>query len=763
MPKDNQDKDTVKKPSAYDKIDGLKDANKGSGGIKDRIKQLGFEQQQEQLAPKPEGKKGPVSPVKNQFLRAKLAQHLVASGRSDGVKGKDDKSLGGKLSSTALGKREQHSATILQGMENATIEYQQSKGQTNLAHPYSAHGPGSDQVGRLLDGHRADEKVTGVKGKTFSGNDQVGTFKGKDFKTVGKAPTNTSGGFSSNFGMLSAVTEGFAQAGMIDQHVSNSNGGSKADQGRVGMTVKGTGEKIGYNLEVPGTVKQTPGMPLAKDEMESRYKSIKRDDDLTHANVVLDPVNDKNGHRMGWTLQTAYAVKVDKPEEVESYSKPSDVSRKSHAFTGKVAFFKKAIEADEKKIEQLEKDFGALANEFKGYEEKVKNLPKRVQGAENKLKSAQNALSKPKSSEPEELEKLAKAVEEAEKALEAAKNELADFTDKRDKLQGEFETKYKKPMEDAKAKLDNDKKGLAAAERSLKNWKLAKKNSGKKDSEDGEGEGGGGGGPKGAGYNPVLGQWTGDRPEKPAEYAEQLKGVDDKGKPLTAHHLYPWNKIVADLNAALKAKDQSGLERIFMFAGVQADANFWKELQKDPPERNYAFSETLNFAVPKICWAPANIMMGPGSRKDDPGEELDAKPSSELGGMTSQSILAELMHKQGGMHKSGLGAMYLRNLRERDGGVAPADKYESKDWGYDGTGKDAKPFLIKEGQKQVGNKMVKEEGRKWTFSPNPNQSENEKNPNLKGNLTNKVPKLAKPPVTPPSTDKKDDKKNAKKK
>src|SRR4051794_37022184 len=57
---------------------------------------------------------------------------------------------------------ERRATTILEGMERASNEQQATANRlsgTNapLAHPVTAHGPGTDQVGRLVHGRRGDE------------------------------------------------------------------------------------------------------------------------------------------------------------------------------------------------------------------------------------------------------------------------------------------------------------------------------------------------------------------------------------------------------------------------------------------------------------------------------------------------------------------------------------------------------------------------------------------------------------------------------
>lgn len=155
-------------------------------------------------------------------------------------------------------------------------------------------------------------------------------------------------------------------------------------------------------------------------------------------------------------------------------------------------------------------------------------------------------------------------------------------------------------------------------------------------------------------YNPMTGTVANERPAKPTN---QLKGVDEEGDALTAHHIYPWNQLREQLNQALTGKDRAKLESMLRFADIELaeklpagkdEAWFWKELAKEPPQRGFRFSEAINRIVPWICWAPRNIFMGPSGSKraDDPGEKLDATLTAS-GLPSPSSALGELVDRNG--------------------------------------------------------------------------------------------------------------------
>lgn len=730
-------KEISNKRSSYDQLPGLREANKGGKGtaegpVKSALRKLDFESGQQSLAPAPE-KPGPLSPVKNPVLRDKLSQHLVSSGRSNGAA--TTSKLGGERSKEADTRRDAHAKTVLKGMEEATQDNQQKTPKdkqlgTPLTHAYSAHGPESDQVGRLVHGRRADEK--GPSGKpetTLTGNSALGDYKTPAHDTVGESGSNTSGAFRDHFSMLRVVNEAFAQVGQVDRYASDKRGKNEStvvDQERFATTIDMGKDAVGYNLSVSGHSKQSSKIPLAKDEMEARYKSIVRDDSMTSATVVLDPSFNEKGQRVGWNLQTAYA---NKNAASDAYAQPSDVGGKIHEKIALVDNLKKQIEALKPQEETLGKELNKAKGLVKGKEQKLNGM----KGALAKKRGPLDTVIADTNAPAEEVELAKKTLAELEQRVSEAQVEL-DEANKGVKDAQDAYDKVTQPLETARGQL-------VTAEKDLKSYRESQKKGGSggaSDEEGGQSEGGNKGPTPDAGYDPVKGIWTGDRPEKPAEYASELKGLDKDGKALTAHHLYPWNKIMADLNAALLAKSKSGLERIFTFGGVTVDDDFWTELAKEPADRNYAFAEALNLNMGKICWSPSNVMMGPGSRKDDPGEEVDAKFGPK-GLPTPQSAMAELFARQGGIHKGGGLANYMLAAM-RQGGVGHADAYDPKDWGYEGD----KPFLKQPEVSEKDGKRV-DQRSKWVFEANPKHGENQANIPVKDRvLTGKVPKLVSP-------------------
>ncbi len=184
-----------------------------------------------------------------------------------------------------------------------------------------------------------------------------------------------------------------------------------------------------------------------------------------------------------------------------------------------------------------------------------------------------------------------------------------------------------------------------------------------------------------AGYDPLTGQWEGDRPSKPSG---SLKGTDSEGKPLTAHHLLPWNQIRDALNEALKG-NATKLKEFIDFAEVDVEPWFWTELGKAPVDRVYKFAEVINRIATDICWAPKNIFMGPlgETRGDDPGEKLDTAFVS--GGLpTMRSVSSVLTGQTGGIgatpsefneqNKNRIEEKYKKKLKKGDTDLNLLDK-----------------------------------------------------------------------------------------
>jgi len=213
-------------------------------------------------------------------------------------------------------------------------------------------------------------------------------------------------------------------------------------------------------------------------------------------------------------------------------------------------------------------------------------------------------------------------------------------------------------------------------------------------------------------YNPKTGKYEIDqetggssgskRPEKPSD----LKGTDIDGDALTAHHIYPWNKILPDFNKALESGSRAELEKLFAFGQVKMDEEFWEDLKKKPEERSYRFSDAINRAIPKICWSQSNIFMGPSGSKraDDPGENLETV-YTDSGLEAPASVMARLAEGSGGLgqprmrqkpdspkdapeqESHRLAELFEANLREAQSGDGQkARPYREEEWtaGADG-------------------------------------------------------------------------------
>lgn len=720
---------STQKPSAYDKLPGMKDANKGSasegGPVKQALRGLGFSEGEALLKPPapPSGPQPPVAPIapktpaeetagrivatygktvegvaqglaaenatgddevkkaleavvtKKVVTQAVLSQHLVASGRSNELGAKKG-TLGGKRTKEADAKAEVGSGKVLAGMESATRENQdktnkRKKESRPLTHAVSGHGKGSDQIGRLVHGRRADELAADKNkpsAKTLTGNTHgIGDTATPDYTTVGEDPSNTSGAFTTNLGMLHVVGEAFAQADMVDRYAEGQRrGGDKSadvDQQRLATTVKGDGRDLGYNVEATGVSGQKKGATLSKGEVDARFKSIKRTDGQMNATVVLDPSYNEKGKRVGWNLQTAYA---NNEAPSDSYAKPSDVGGKEHDVEARAESSKKVTKEKKAAWEEASKSLKQAQSNLVGKKKGQAAKPAAIG-------KAKQALATAKTQQPpmaaKDLEKLEEALAKLEKELEDINKTVTELT-----LNEPILTQKVAAAKLAWDKAVEDEKKAAKAANDLAATKA--------------GKGGGGGKAPDAGYDPKTGLWTTGRPEKP-DSIPSIKGTDKAtGASLTAHHLYPWNKIEADLNAALGAKNRGALEKLFVFGDVKVPSTFWDELAKAPADRNYEFAEVLNHAVPKICWSPANVFMGPSERGDDPGEEVDTA-YTKSGLPSPGSAAAELLAKSGGIGGGGkqskLAAMLVRNIRE--GGGAEARQHDPSEWTKDKNGK----------------------------------------------------------------------------
>ena len=584
--------------------------------------------------------------VDDRRRRARLAAHLIDSGRTE---------PDGERAAAS-------SQRVLEQIEAGTRANQLATNpDAPLTHAVSGHGPGTDQRSRVLHGRRNDEIVaSGGPGATPP-------------STVGHDPSNTSGAFSSSRAMLHTVTEGFAQANLLsaaadDTARQRGAGASRLDEGRFVTNVSGaeTLGEVGYNLEVKGFHSQRSGAGLAADEIARRSRHVERTDGLQQARMVLDPAY-VGGRRAGWNLQTAYAnadpVTAQASNagemgtsvvalEADRDARQRDISTAKSAVEQAEAALAGHDETVRKRRENIERLTAAIAAApaFADGLASLDAITARKQVVEKALEAFEPAGfgmwdedfggggDEPSAEDLEEEARLTAELARLDAAERRAKDEaslvservgIEQLHQKRAALEGVLATKRAAVAQAEAAALTAARAAQQAAPPTV------------------EREDGGGAGPGVAVYDAVLGQITGDRPSKPGG---ALKGTDDNGDPLTAHHLYPWNQIRDDLNAALASGSRPSLQRLLTFRSVEVESWFWEELTKPAPQRSYAFSEAVNAAAQKICWTPRNIFMGPLGEKrgDDPGEKLDLA-YTRSGVPTSASAAAQLIAKTGGL------------------------------------------------------------------------------------------------------------------
>ncbi len=532
---------------------------------------------------------------------------------------------------------------------------------------------------------------------------------------VGKDPSNISGAFASHDAMLDAVREGFAQANMVEQF-GNKERAEKIDttlgDSRFVTKVKGI-EDGGKSFEVKGMAAQGKGIALGKGEQEARKAAIESTD-VSNASVVLDPayaVNDKGEYildekgqkrRAGWNLQTAYPVKSE-PDQV--YDKPGDVKGGRHDLEGQ-------LKAAEKKVEPLQQKLDEARKELKGKNDEIEAVTATVKSIEKEIADAKI----PQGETAETLKKQIKELEQKLKALDSDDDMPIDFdnfgSEPAAKEEDPAILEQRKALTETKAKTENwlkaSQRGIELGIQKAKLLPLEQARTDAKSKVDGallevkeaskpavalkleiqsKSPGQGGDGKLTGCYDPVKGEITENRPEKPAS----LRGRDDEGDSLTANHLYPWNKIRDDINKALKSGSQAELQKVLDFGKFKADASFWQEFAKPAGERSHSFSETMNRAAQAVCWAPDNVFLGPISAKrgDDPGEKRDAA-FTKSGLPTPESAMAEMMDKEGGItgNRTGAAAIFEKNLREAQKGEKPkARDYDPKEWEPDQYGK----------------------------------------------------------------------------
>jgi peptidoglycan hydrolase CwlO-like protein len=167
-------------------------------------------------------------------IKEKLSEHLKDTGRSKGepsktIKTKEElqqhiKDSGGP----DLSKREEMAGKILKGMEKNIKERRGDVDNPmhDVANPHavSGHGPGTDQVPRLVSGRRSDEiEEENTKGLTPTDKTSLtGNKYGlKDqevakYTTVGSDGSSTSSSFSSSIAMLHAIEDALAQANQVE-------------------------------------------------------------------------------------------------------------------------------------------------------------------------------------------------------------------------------------------------------------------------------------------------------------------------------------------------------------------------------------------------------------------------------------------------------------------------------------------------------------------------------------------------------------------
>lgn len=517
--------------------------------------------------------------------------------------------------------------------------------------------------------------------------------------TVGEDPSNISGAFSTNQGMLHAVNEGFAQANMLSSRADEleksgeTSSSERIDGERFVTNVSGRGdEELGYNLEVTGSTgqrapKKNAEVGLAHDEMAERAKQIEKTGDLQNARVVLDPAY-VDGKRVGWNMQTAYAnsdaptAPINNPQELAgslleaervrsaNEQKLNGLLSQQKSKTSALAKAQNALANAENDIAYYAQESGKIAADPEGRD---MGALKQAQGiAKGKI----NQLSKKVPRLPDEelqLTQLQQSVIDIGQWInkcnfDIQKTHLEDrLEDLRNKvtaaelaLQQAVEASQTQKRTLERAQLAEDALKPVAVE-PVAEVEQADED---EDSEDG---------PTGtAGYNPATGCWDGPRPSKPAG---SLKGTDIDGRSLTAHHINPWNQIRDALNSALQG-NATKLQYFLDFAEVRVEPWFWTELAKAPAARSYKFSEAINRMGTDICWSPKNIFMGPlgETRGDDPGEELDT--AFTKGGLpTLQSAGGVLTAQTGGIgatpsefndqNKSRIEAKYLKKLPKK--------------------------------------------------------------------------------------------------
>jgi hypothetical protein len=566
---------------------------------------------------------------------------------------------------------------------------------SRATHAVSAHGKGTDQLGRVLHGRRSDEVVESPPSRATLRDNPTLVEKSsldedpetENHTTVGQDPSNTSGAFKTHQGMLGVIGEAFSQADQLTQRTKKDEDDSERRRTRESLSdkrlvtgVRGDGTDLGYNLEVDGLSSQKSGDTIQSDEIAERYKKVKRTDDLTSARVVLDP-SYIDGQQVGWNLQTAFAVK-DGPDDDQAI-RLRELTHISEVAKQKVDA---AVEDRDLVMEQIAIKEGRLREAVRLVQEKVDDILEKTEELRLKKEQISNAESgltdlrdNCTAKEEDLLRRLDVVLQDLDNinqdevvALSDAFDELGEgeFSDARTKAEQIISWLQDLPRQQSKLRGMEGTKNRAAAgveiaqttlgvdvryqalllEKVTREELLETAESeafearkavveGSPDSSDSVPT------PQ-AGYNPLTGQYeAADRPAKPGV----LKGSDEEYDSLTAHHLYPWNKIRSDMNQALKKQDAGALRQLLLFGDYKPGPDFYKDLKKPSEARGYRFTSDINTAAQMICWSPKNIFMGPSSSKrgDDPGEDLDQAPTSDV--PTFSTTLASLLEEQGGL------------------------------------------------------------------------------------------------------------------
>lgn len=351
-----------------------------------------------------------------------LSEHLIRSGRANvpgATAGRGKYKLGGARSADADERAEGGAGRVLTGMEKATQEHQRATNPGGpLAHAVSGHGKGTDQKARLLHGRRNDEMLEDEsEGDTPPTSVQLGTDphgpSTPEYTTVGTDPSNISGRFSSNQGMLHAVGEAFARADMNERSLPQ---GTAPERFVTGVSGRG-GEDTGESFALPDTfAKQKEGAQVSPDEMRQRHAAMTTTG-VANSKLVLDPVKGASGKRAGFTLQTAFPSSEapdaawNKPRhegdlgDIRALTATRDEKQKEVDARGKdIEKAKKEVEKHESAIKAKNTALGKTANATA-----QAKIQEAIKEADQKLKEAQVKQQEAEQDETEAQEELKNA------------------------------------------------------------------------------------------------------------------------------------------------------------------------------------------------------------------------------------------------------------------------------------------------------------------------------------------------------------------